>query len=175
MNFYIAGMYPNTTYSIHYKTLSPSNTVVHTGPTLTFTTGAIPGTVFIATYTPSGTSADPTEPIILFSDITVPDAHGHILAPSAVDLAGNVLWYTTNAAPIRTELGGSYLGFYGGGTDIYAQGFREVDLAGNTVLEMSVGAVSEQMVAAGQSPSRSSTTKSGGCMARPTPRRRAIS
>jgi hypothetical protein len=152
MNFYIAGMYPNTTYSMYYKTLTPTNATVHTGPTLTFTTGAIPGTVFVATYTPSGTSADPTEPIMLFSDITVPNAQGHILAPSAVDLAGNVLWYTTNAAPIRTELGGDYLGFYGGGTDVYAQGFREVDLAGNTVLEMSVGAVSEQMVAAGQKP-----------------------
>jgi hypothetical protein len=152
MNFYIAGMYPSTTYSTYYETLTPTNTVVHKGPTLTFTTGAIPSNVFFPTFTASGTSTDLTEPIILNSNITIPDSMGHVYAPSATDLAGNVIWYSTNVPPIRTELGGNYLGTFGGGTDIYAQGFREVDLAGNTVLEESVGAVSEQMVAAGQKP-----------------------
>jgi hypothetical protein len=149
MNFYIAGMYPSTTYSMFYETLTPSNTVVHTGPTLTFTTSAIPSTVSFPAFTPSGTSSDLTEPLIMFSDLTIP-VMGKIPAAPVVDLAGNIIWYTTNVAPIRTELGGNILGFFGSGTNPYLQGFREVDLAGNTVLEVSVGSVSEQLAAIGQ-------------------------
>jgi hypothetical protein len=148
MNFYVAGMYPSTTYKMYYETISPSNTVVHTGPTLHFTTGALPTTVFFPTFTPSGTTTDLTEPIILHSVITIPDAQGHIYANAAVDLAGNILWYTSNAPPVRTEPGGNYFGTASGGASI----FREVDLAGNTVLELSAPAISEQLVAMGGRP-----------------------
>jgi arylsulfate sulfotransferase len=152
MNFYVAGMYPNTTYEMYYETINPAGHMVHTGPTLNFTTGAIPSNVYLPTFTPSGTSADLAEPILLHSVITIPNAQGHIYANAAVDLAGNVLWYTENVPPMRTEIGGDYTGVGAWGTGPYNQGVREVDLAGNTVLEMSTGALSEQLVAAGQKP-----------------------
>jgi hypothetical protein len=148
MNFYIAGMYPSTTYKMYYETISPSNTVVHTGPTLHFTTGSIPSNVYLPTYTPSGTTTDTAEPIILHSVITVPNGQGHIYANGGVDLAGNVLWYSTNLPLLRTEPGGNYFGGGAGGLP----NFREVDLAGNTVLETNASAISEQLVVMGQKP-----------------------
>ncbi len=148
MNFYIAGMYPGTTYKMYYETISPTNTVVHTGPTLHFTTGAIPSYFYLPRYTPSGTTTDTAEPIILHSVITIPDAQGHIYANGGVDLAGNVLWYSTNLPLLRTEAGGNYFGGGAGGLP----NFREVDLAGNTVLETWSSAISEQLVAMGQKP-----------------------
>jgi hypothetical protein len=152
MNFYVAGMYPNTMYEMYYETINPAGHMVHTGPTLTFTTGAIPSNVYLPTFTSSGTSADLAEPITLHSVITIPNSQGHIYPSTAVDLAGNVLWYSTNIPPMRTEIGGNYTGIGAWGTGLYNSGFREVDLAGDTVLEMSTGALSEQLVAAGQKP-----------------------
>ncbi len=148
MNFYIAGMYPSTTYKMYYETISPTNTVVHTGPTLHFTTGSIPSNVYLATYTPSGTTTDTTEPIILHSVITVPNGQGHIYANGGVDLAGNILWYSTNLPLLRTEPGGNYFGGGAGGLP----NFREVDLAGNTILETWASAISEDLVAMGKKP-----------------------
>ncbi len=131
---------------MYYQTINPAGHVVHTGPTLSFTTGAIPSNVHLPTVMPSGATTDLTEPITVYSVDTLP-ATWKILSSAAVDLAGNILWYTTNIPPFRTEFGGSYLGVFGVGSDPYHQGIREVDLAGNMIVEMSAGAISEQLEA----------------------------
>ena len=46
MNFYIAGMYPNTTYNMHWETVNPAGTVLHVGTDYPFTTGRFPQSLF---------------------------------------------------------------------------------------------------------------------------------
>jgi arylsulfate sulfotransferase len=151
MNFELGGMYPSTTYMTHYEVITPTGAIVSTGGNLPFTTGAIPSTLFFPVFTPVGTSTDTGEPIVLHNAVSLP-VNGHIYTSAAVDLAGNILWYNTQP-PARTETGGNSWGFSNGGnTDIYVTGIREVDLAGNPVLETTVGAVNEQLVALGKRP-----------------------
>ena len=77
MNFYIAGMYPSTTYNMHWETVNPAGTVLHVGTDYPFTTGAIPSNVFLPTFSATGISGDPQEPLVLHSVITTP-VNGHI-------------------------------------------------------------------------------------------------
>jgi hypothetical protein len=158
MNFYIAGMYPSTTYNTHWETVDPNGNVLHVGSDWPFTTGKIPSTIFFPTFAPMGTSGDPQEPIVLHSVITIPDNMGHIHTSAAVDLAGNVLWYAAptvgpSVPPVRTETGGNYLGFSNpSSSDPYVRGIRESDPAGNPILETTLGAVNEQLAARGAKP-----------------------
>ena len=116
MNFYIAGMYPNTTYNMHWETVNPAGTVLHVGTDYPFTTGAIPSNVFLPTFSSTGTTGSPLDALVLYSIVTLP-VGGHILTSAAVDLAGNVVWYSAPQAgapsvpPVRTETGGNYWGF----------------------------------------------------------------
>lgn len=141
MNFHIAGMYPLTTYKMRWEVTTATGTNI--GPELMFTTGAIPASVTLPTFTPTGTPVSP-DPIIVHSPIGGS-------ASAATDLGGRVLWYTTNIPPVRTQFGGRYLGTVGG-NDIYLRGLREVDLAGNTTIETSVGDINEQLLALGAQP-----------------------
>ena len=149
MNFEIAGMYPMTAYNMHWEVVNPSGTTINTGTDYGFTTGAIPATVHFPAFTATGTSGDVGEPIVLHNVVTIP-VNGTIYTSAATDLAGNVLWYAANA-PTRTEVGGNYWAFVGG-TDPYIAGIAEYDLAGNVVVQTTVGAVDEQLVAAGKRP-----------------------
>lgn len=146
MNFYIAGMYPNTAYQMHWETVDPTGNLLFKGIDYMFTTQAIPASVFLPAFTFSGVSTDPQQPIVLHNAITIP-VNGHVYTSAATDLAGNVLWYTA-LPPTRTENGGNVWGFVAS-TDDYVQGIREVDLAGNAVLETTVGAINEQLIARG--------------------------
>ena len=110
MNFYIAGMYPSTTYNIHWETVNPAGTQINAGTDYPFTTGAIPGTVHFPVFSSSGATSDPQQPLVLYSIVTIP-VNGTIYASAATDLAGNVLWYSTPIPPVRTENGGNYWGF----------------------------------------------------------------
>jgi arylsulfate sulfotransferase len=148
MNFYVGGMYPSTQYMMHWETVRPNGTLLFTGADYPFTTGAIPSSVNLPAFTPVGSSGSPVDAILLYSTITLP-VNGKLYVGSATDLKGNVLWYTTNTPPIRTEFGGSYFGTPGN-ADLYLSSLREVDLAGNTILETSVGDVNDQLVAMGK-------------------------
>ena len=151
MNFEIAGMYPSTTYLMHWETVTPAGTTLVTGSNFSWTTGAIPSSVNFPAFTSTGTSADTAEPIVLHSVVTIP-VKGKVYTSAAVDLAGNILWYSL-VPPVRTEMGGNTWGFSNpGSTDIYVAGIRESDLAGNPVLETTVGAINEQLLAIGARP-----------------------
>lgn len=150
MNFYIGGLYPSTTYSMHWETVRPNGTIIYTGPNLTFTTAAIPASVNLPVFTPTGVSGSPEDAIMLHNVITIP-VNGKLLTSSATDLKGNVLWYSTNGQPTRTEFDGSYWAFPPG-IDMWNPGLRQVDLAGNTIVETTVGDVNLQLAAMGKRP-----------------------
>jgi hypothetical protein len=149
MNFYVAGMYPNTLYQMHWETRDPNGALVHQGLDYPFRTGAITPGVYLPSFSASGISTSPQQPIVLHSVVAIP-VNGQTLTSAATDLAGNVLWYTS-LAPIQTEIGGNSWGFVLSGDD-YVQGIREVDLAGNPVIETTVGATNEQLIARGARP-----------------------
>ena len=104
-------------------------------------------------------TGNPQDGLVLYSIMTIPDNNGHIETSSAVDFAGNIVWYSAPAAgapsvpPVRTETGGNYLGFSNpGSNDPYLNGFRESDPAGNPILETTVGAINDQLAAFGVPP-----------------------
>ena len=153
MNFYIAGMYATTPYAM---TGILENAGKQTGQTATkqFTTGAIPSGVKIPTITvvqPAPTVAA-SEPIMLHGFGPTP------YHPTGTDLSGNVLWYYLpyDGAPgfVTRPTAGGFFWYYvlPSGGDPYLQPLREVDVAGNTVVETNVGRINEQLVAAGQMP-----------------------
>jgi arylsulfate sulfotransferase len=152
MNFYIAGMYPSTLYHMHYETVTPQGVLVRAGTDLSFTTGTVPGNITIPTVTVPIPAVPPTSisaPILLHDYL--PES-GKTIVPVATDLSGNTLWYYPTPVSLltRTEVGGNMFVIYAGNTNLYYQLVREIDLAGNTVLETNVARINEQLVAAGR-------------------------
>lgn len=150
MNFYVAGMYPTTQYSMVGEFLHNGQNVGHTA-TKTFTTGSIPGSVTLPTLS----VVSPAPPISAAEPILV---HSYVFFPTAqtgTDLAGNVVWYYVpyDGAPgfITRPVPGGFFWYMGSAnTDPYKQPIREIDLAGNTLLETNVGRINEQLTAVGQ-------------------------
>ena len=71
MNYYVAGMYPNTAYNMFWETSDKSGNRVATGQPMQIATGAIPSNlllpspIFAAADSPNQTDPDQTYPIIL--------------------------------------------------------------------------------------------------------------
>jgi arylsulfate sulfotransferase len=144
MNFYLAGMSPNTQYSVHHTIDTGPERL--DGPTLTLTTGN-------ATISAPSSSilTPPTTPVVngvlLQSTLAVPNM--------ATDLNGNLLWYYTGNISFIThpEPWGRFLGILQDPTsDASHQLVREFDLAGNTIQETNAARVSEQLVGMGRRP-----------------------
>lgn len=151
MNFYIAGMYPNTGYHMHYEVVATS--VLRTGADLSFTTGSLPGgitfpttQVLVPPHPPSSVSA----PILLHDYL--PQGDGRVIVPTATDLSGNILWYYSTPVSLltRTEPGGNFFIIDAGNTNPYYQLVREIDLCGNTVRETNVARINEQLLPLGR-------------------------
>ena len=143
MNFYLAGMRPETQYTIQH--IVDDGTQTTTGPVMTQTTGTIDQTFgpYSVLQPPADTS---TAPILLQS-------RGGW--PVATDLAGNIVWYFPAAISFmaRPETGGYFLGWFEDQTqDTSHQYLREFDLAGNTIRETNAARVSEQLAAMGMHP-----------------------
>lgn len=150
MNFYVAGMYPSTQYSL-------TGVFIHDGKpdgftaTKTFTTGAIPQSILIPTIT----LTSPAPPVAAAEPIVV---HAYLFSPyvqTGTDLTGNVLWYYSpydgQAGYMTRPVAGGFFWYLGGpNTDQYLQFVRLIDVAGNTVLETNLGRINEQLAAAGQ-------------------------
>ncbi len=137
-NVYIAGMYPSSSYLMHWEEYD-GTTLVNTGGDLPFTTGALPPTFPAKTYTVNvpPQSNDTAYPVVLFQ--SSPYA-------SATDLLGNVIWYWPNATSTvaRMEPGGNF----------YAidSGISEFDLVGNLVTRTNLEILNEQLIAKGYPP-----------------------
>jgi arylsulfate sulfotransferase len=152
MNFYIAGMLASTPYSMTGILVNSGHRVGQT-PTRTFTTGAIPSTVQIPTISilsPAPPSAV-SEPILI---------HAYLFGAyvnTGTDLSGNVVWYYQpydgKTGLMTRPVDGGYFWFIGStNADPYLELLRELDVAGNTVVETNVGRINEQLTAAGQMP-----------------------
>jgi hypothetical protein len=150
MNIYVAGMLPNTKYSMTGVFVA-SGQRVGTTQTKTFTAGAIPSSVQIPTIS----VVSPAPPAAVSEPILV---HAYFFGkylPLGTDLKGNVVWYYQSQDALgglmtRPEAGG-YFWFIGAeNTDPYLQFIRKIDVAGNTVIESNLGRINEQLAAAGQ-------------------------
>jgi arylsulfate sulfotransferase len=143
MNFYLAGMRPNTAYTaIH--TLERGGASAD-GPAVPFTTGTAafktPAASPISTPVPAGGG------ILL---------HGAVNSNTfATDYNGNLLWYGPSGLTFLTRAvpGGTFLSiFEDGGQDPSHQVLREFDLTGMTVAETNAGRINEQLAAIGRHP-----------------------
>lgn len=145
MNFYVAGLYPIRTYNMRWEVLNPAGAVINAGTDLKFSTGSIPSGLDIPVFTNIG-QASTAERVIV---------HGSLRDLSVgTDTVGNVLWYSTNADPVSTQIGGNYLAPVFNNDDPYLAGIREVDPAGNAVAETTQGAINDQLRAMGKPPIR---------------------
>ena len=140
MNFYIAGMYPTTTYNMHWETVDPSGHILHVGTDYPFTTGSIPSGITFPVTTvpiPAGPPSSNTAPILLQS----------YPVPTATDLSGNVLWYYPQQVGdlTRTEPGGRMFVINSPKNILYNAVVREIDLAGNITLETNAQRINEQL------------------------------
>lgn len=161
MNFYMAGMYANSTYIMLWQTLDKSGNQVATGAPLHFRTGGLPAGVVApspiaaAASSPNLTDPDQQFPVIMQGFVPTKTPY----TTTATDLAGNILWMLPYEAPLftRTEPGGKVFFLetpliVQSNPDPYAQQIREVDLAGNQLIQSNAEIVSEQLVAMGKHP-----------------------
>lgn len=158
LNFYIAGMYASTTYTLQQDTYKgPFDRV---GPALSFSTGAIPATVTFATRS---TITGPVTPTSISYPFILQMTNFY---PFATDLQGNVVWYLAAYNPAHNpQEGGILFRTTNQGTVIGNQDtpgatcpstgqlcgdhefLREFDLAGNIVRETNATWLSQALSA----------------------------
>ncbi|HZT28672.1 MAG TPA: aryl-sulfate sulfotransferase [Bryobacteraceae bacterium] len=136
MNFYLAGMRPDTTYRVHHTVETAS--ALEDGPALAVTTPTV------SLHLPAIDILQPAP----FGGILLHSRQGN--PPFATDLAGNLLWYYTGKlnAVTRVQDGGYFYSLLGNANQS-ASLMREFDLAGNTVRETNVARINEQLAALG--------------------------
>jgi arylsulfate sulfotransferase len=170
MTFEIAGMYPSTAYNMFSQT--KTGTTVTNGPTVSFTTGALPtGTPFptFNVQVRPGPLTDTTDRVLLLS----PHAFGGgtVFPDVATDLSGKIIWYYNATPPqnivlARPLAGGTMLTIQSGPAWNPAtqdkQLVRLIDVAGNTLRETNTGIIQHQLVAMG-------ATDGGPCNIFPSP------
>jgi arylsulfate sulfotransferase len=158
MTFEIAGMYPSATYEMFSQT--KTGTKVVNGPTMNFTTGALPPKVPFPSFTPvipPGAQTDTADGILLDGEVQLGHAPRHPYV--ATDLNANILWYyyppneTSSTFLTRPLLNGGFLGIENGQawypSTQAQQLLRRFDLAGNVVQETNTGIIAQQLTAMG--------------------------
>ncbi len=141
MNVYLAGLRAETTYRVQHSIMSDAAPSIR-GPQLEFSTGSL-------SFVPAPTRAliPPQSPgVVLQSRVFENNV--------ATDTAGNVVWYYQRV-PYLTgpETGGYFFALFenhAAGTE--EQFLRQIDLAGNTVLETNAHRINEQLNALGKHP-----------------------
>jgi hypothetical protein len=149
MNFLIGGMRATSTYQLRQDVVAGAR--ITTGPTLTFTTGALGITLPTVTAPmPMHAPTNTTEGVTLFGVLTTVS---HV-PQFAIDNTGQVIWYSLVAAPYATRPapGGTFLQLFGYSTDLANSGFREIDLAGNLLKETNVECLNSQLSQIGRQP-----------------------
>jgi hypothetical protein len=145
MNFYVAGMIPNTTYSIQHDLIRGPQ--ITSGPLLSFTTGAPTVSVSPVILAQPQPPTSQTLGVLLFAGLD--NLNG------ALDMNGNLLWYyAANGSFIsRPEAGGNILLLLQPGQNpslnqeqnSELQIVREIDIAGNTIMETNAARISEML------------------------------
>lgn len=138
MNFYIAGLLPETNYTAH--AVVDSGSALVSGPSVAFVSDQAPALPGIRTVLKPA-AAGATERVLLASN------------GFATDLAGNPLW--AGVAPVsiltRPETGGFFWGFVEDvNLDVAYQAIRKFDLAGMILLETNAERLNQQLAAMGK-------------------------
>ncbi len=142
MNFYLAGLLANTTYTARYFVNDGSPQP----PPIAFATGD------------SGAPPDLIQQTVLTSRSNASKAilvASSFVAPTATDAAGNLLWYVQNGISFITNAdpGGAFWGISeppkGAPSE---QLIRKFDLTGMTLLETNAARVNEQLAQMGRRP-----------------------
>jgi hypothetical protein len=155
VSFQVAGLLAETTYELRHEVVSGGSSDF--GPTLTHRAGS-PTTVFprMVTLDPPDETTSMVEPVVLHSMLM---SGAQRTFPVATDPRGAVIWYydrsmlpwQTGAHLLRPAAGGTMLLAMNDG-GVQWQVLREIDLAGNSLRETTVGRVSEQLVDRGEDP-----------------------
>ena len=141
VNFYLAGMRPNTQYTAHHMIEAGRASSV-AGPPIIFTTP----------------DASMQPPPVTMTIGTVPAIDGILLqsllltSSVATDLAGNIVWMSPSDISMLTRPapGGTLLGIGEDGTQDQSHQFvREFDIAGVTVAETNAARINEQLASIG--------------------------
>jgi len=154
-NVFVAGMLPNTAYQMRHVFSSGTGSAP-----LLFTTGSIPAALTIPAFTvrqPSGAGSDLDQDMIFHQRIRATPNTPPLVA---TDLAGRVTWYYDLTASGFNLIKSGQTLVPGGtlllnGVDRYTpvptapNVLREIDLAGNSVRETSLGALNAQLAAMG--------------------------
>jgi sugar lactone lactonase YvrE len=166
MNFYVAGMYPGSTYLMLYRVQTGAKFAL--GREASFTTGPLPSNITFPVFTvktPGKQFLDTRQPIVLHSIESTTDlAH----FPVATDLAGKILWYfrpLASAVLTRPLPDETMLALQDGrawGPSQFQQLILEYDLAGNVVHQSNIGAIQQQLLTLG-------AVDGGSCEAVPNP------
>jgi hypothetical protein len=139
MNFYLAGLYQDTSYTA--KNVLECNERSVTSEPVTFTTGKVSGVLYPANILQAAPSSSTNQVLLI-------NGSG---APTATDLNGNILWYTTGIQFItRVEPDGYFWTINEGPHDPARSVIRKFDLLGNVVLETNAARVNEQLRALGK-------------------------
>ena len=171
MNFEIASMYPQTTYTMFYQVATGGR--VTNGPTLSFTAGSLPPNLPLPTVQvqlPAGGQTDTSESVLLLNPMQFIGGFNYPVI--ATDLAGGIIWYYYPRNSNRVAVVGRPLP---NGTLLTiennpawnpatkkAQILRQVDLAGNVIRETNTGVIQQQLLALG-------ATDAQACSAFPSP------
>jgi len=153
VNFLIAGMLANTTYHMR--------TVVHTadgrlglGNDQTFTTGGLPLARMLGVSVAQTGLLTPSPGVELLGLIPLTGDQINMVHTVALDLKGNLIWYYDppdgSAAPFPVKLlpNGHMLINLVPRVNQAFTGIREIDLAGNTVSQISQSDLNSKMAAA---------------------------
>jgi hypothetical protein len=144
MNFYIGGMYPDSNYTMYHE-VSDGSTMT-TGPAQSYRTGSSncitpPVTINLTSWRPGAFS----QSTMLWAPI---QNNGE---PFATDMQGNVLWcypHATGYLP-RPITGGKFFVLFTDGTDLAKNSLGIIDMAGNTLQQVTVPRMNQELAAAG--------------------------
>jgi len=151
MTFEIAGMYPSTAYKMYAQTNTGGK--ITNGPTVGFTTGALPKTIPFPKFTVVTAATDTTYPVILHNPVIF--GNETVYPDMATDLHGNIIWYYYSNANVLTRPlpGGGFLTLQNDlawdSTVTQGQFLRQIDLAGNIVRETNMGVIQQELLARG--------------------------
>jgi len=148
INILVAGMVPQTTYHMRAHVEGPSFSWVDADHV--FTTGALPNNLVPPSITVTQLNANlaPAPGVELLSLVQPPNTtptNTSMLQSVVTDLQGNVIWYyPAGATPVKTMSNGHII------LQLVSD-LREVDLAGDTIRDVSVSQVNQSLQANGYS------------------------
>jgi arylsulfate sulfotransferase len=143
MNAYLAGLRPETAYTVQHGVKSPDGAVVK-GPVLSFQTGPL-------SFMPASTSVIEKPSRLGKQGVLVQNRLFEFSV--ATDEEGSVIWYVPETLQFLTrfEAGGYFFALMEDDSgEQTAQLLRLLDIAGNTVLETNAGRINEQLAMLGR-------------------------